>query len=55
MTVGTVVAIERAEIHLPDRVQNGLNQMVLWNPLAERGRHQKCLIAVTADEVESHA
>ncbi len=54
MTISAVIAIKRAEIHLPNRIQHSPNQMVLRHPLARRRRHQKHLITIKADEVHSH-
>src|SRR5207302_5258705 len=54
-SVLAIARVERREVDVPDRVDHEPRQMVLRQPLAQRGRHQQQLLTVTLDEVLSHA
>jgi hypothetical protein len=54
IAVGAVIGIERVEVHLRHRVEHEPRQMILRQPLTQRGRHQKCLLPITTNEVLRH-
>src|SRR5271170_3458484 len=47
--------VEGCEVDVLDRVDHEPREVVLRQPLAQRGRHQKQLLTITFDEVLSHA
>jgi hypothetical protein len=53
--VTAIGAIERAEIHRRDGVQNEPREVILRQPLAHIGRHQERLLAITRDKARAHA
>jgi len=55
MAVGAIVRIERAQIHLRDRVQHRPDKVIVRHPVKQRREHQKCLLTTTLDEVLGHA
>jgi hypothetical protein len=55
MAVGAIVRIERAQIHLRDRVQHRPDKVTVRHPAKQRRAHQKCLLTTTLDEVLGHA
>jgi hypothetical protein len=54
MAVGPIARIEGAQIHLRDGVEHRPNKVILRHPLAQPRRHQKHLLAATANEVHRH-
>jgi hypothetical protein len=50
-----IARVERRQIDVLDGVDHEPRQMVLRQPLAQRGRHQQQLLTITLDEVLSHA
>jgi hypothetical protein len=46
--------IERVEVHLADGVDDKPREMPRREPLADVGRHQKRLLAITRDEALAH-
>ena len=54
VAVCAVVGVEGVEIHLFDGVDDEPREMVLGQPLAQRGRHQKDLLTIASDEVVGH-
>ena len=50
----TVARVERREIDVLDRIDHNPRQMVLRQPLTQRGGHQQQLLTITLDEVLSH-
>jgi hypothetical protein len=47
--------IERAEIHLRDRVDHKPREVPLGQPVTDVGRQQKCLVPIARQEVLAHA
>jgi hypothetical protein len=54
VAVHSVVGVEGVEIHLLDGVDDEPREVVLGQPLAQRGRHQKGLLTIAFDEVVGH-
>ena len=47
--------VKRVEVHLLNRADHKPRQVILRQPLAHVGRHQKRLLAITRDKALSHA
>jgi hypothetical protein len=52
--VDPVGGVERGQIHLVNGGDDKPRQVILRQPLADIGRHQKRLLAITHDEALSH-
>jgi hypothetical protein len=52
--VGAVVGVERPEVHVLDGGEHEPDEVVLRQPLAQPGRHQKDLLTAAFDEVAGH-
>ena len=52
--IDAIGRVERLEIHLADGVDDKPRQMPRRQPLADIGRHQKRLLAITRDEALAH-
>jgi hypothetical protein len=55
VTVGAIRGVERRQIHLRDRLDHKPCQVILRQPLAQAGRQQQLLLAITRQEVLRHA
>jgi hypothetical protein len=55
VTVGAIGGVERGQIERRDRVDDKPRQVILRQPLAQAGRQQQLLLAITRQEVLRHA
>ena len=55
MPIGAVDGIELIEVHPHHRIDHKPSQVVLGQPLTQRGRQQKRLLTTTLDEVLGHS
>ena len=55
VTIASIHAIQRVQIHLRDRIENRPHQVILRQPLLQRRRQQQHLIPITSNEVLRHA
>jgi hypothetical protein len=54
MAIGAVVGVERAQVQLLDRAQDAPHEVILRDPIQQRRRQQRRLLAVARDEVLRH-
>jgi hypothetical protein len=54
VTISPIRAIERRQVHIPDRVNHEPRQMIRGQPIPHVRRQQKSLLTMTLNEVLRH-
>ncbi len=49
--VGPIGGVEGGQVELIDGVEEEVGQVIRWQPILERRRHEEELVAIGADEV----